>query len=131
MNIVIKRIFIGDAYTIGKLFIDGEYLCDTLEQKVRNVIFGSAVEFGTYQVNLVWSPKFGRYMLRVEVPHRYGILFHAGNSVKDTVGCILLGENKEVGRLINSRKYIDILRTKVIEAMNKENSVVLCSFEKK
>lgn len=131
MNIVIERIFLGAKYTIGKLFVDGEYLCDTLEPPVRNIEFGSAVKYGTYQVSLVWSPKFRCYMLRVEVPHRCGILFHAGNSVRDTTGCILLGENKSVGRLHNSRKYVDILKKKVIESMTTQNTLVLCSVEKK
>lgn len=131
MNIVIERIFLGDKYTIGKLYVDGVYLCDTLEQPVRDIEFGSAVKYGTYQVNCVWSPKFRRYMLRVEVPHRCGILIHAGNSVNDTTGCILLGENKVVGRLLNSRKYVEILRNKVIEAMTKLDTVILCSVTKK
>lgn len=131
MNIVIERIFLGDKYTIGKLYVDGVYLCDTLEQPVRDIEFGSAVKYGTYQVNFVWSPKFHRYMLRLEVPHRCGILIHAGNSVKDTTGCILLGENKVVGRLLNSRKYVEILRSKVIEAMTNQDSVVICSVDKK
>lgn len=130
MNIVVKRIYLGDNYTIGKLYVDNKYLCDTLEPSFTA---GShpAVSYGTYQVNLVWSPKFHRYMLRIEVPCRSGILIHAGNSVEDTLGCILLGENKLVGRLYNSCKYVELLRSQVIEVMNKKNSVVLCSFEKK
>lgn len=130
MNIVIKRIYLGDNYTIGKLYVDNKYLCDTLEPSFTA---GShpAVAYGTYLVNLVWSPKFHRYMLRIEVPCRSGILIHAGNSVDDTLGCILLGENKSVGRLHNSRKYVELLRLKVIEVMRKQNSVVLCSVEKK
>lgn len=130
MNIVIKRIYLGDNYTIGKLYVDNKYLCDTLEPSFTA---GShpAVSYGTYQVNLVWSPKFHRYMLRLEVPRRSGILIHAGNSVDDTLGCILLGENKSVGRLHNSRKYVELLRSTVIDAMLTQTSLVLCSVEKK
>ena len=130
MNIVINRIYLGDNYTIGKLYVDNEYLCDTLEPSIT-ACNHPAVSFGTYKVNLVWSPKFNRYMLRVEVPGRSGILFHAGNTQDDTLGCLLLGENKVVGRVLNSRKYVEILRNKVIEAMNKQNTLVLCSIEKK
>lgn len=130
MNIVIKRFYFGAKYTIGKLFVDGEYFCDTLEPPVRDIDFGSAVKYGTYQVNLVWSPKFKCYMLRVEVPHRIGILFHAGNSAADTSGCILLGLNKTVGHLHDSRKFLERLRAMVIGEMSIHNEIVLCSVEK-
>lgn len=130
MNIVIKRTYLGDNYTIGKLYVDNKYLCDTLEPSFTA---GShpAVAYGTYQVNLVWSPKFRRYMLRLEVPCRSGILIHAGNSAEDTHGCILLGENKLVGRLFNSRKYVDLLRDKVINVMSHQTSLVTCCVQKK
>jgi hypothetical protein len=100
------------SYTIGKLYIDGEYFCDTLEDKYRNLdkqtkIAGeTAIPYGTYEVIVNRSPKFGRDLPRLlNVPKFEGILIHRGNSVKDTAGCILVGENKIVGGLINSTKY--------------------------
>lgn len=125
MIIIVERFYFGDEYTIGKLFIDGKYFCDTLEPPVTAVRH-SAVAVGTYQVNLVWSPKFNRYMLRLEVPRRTGILIHSGNTSSDTHGCILLGENTSVGYLYNSRKYVEDLRLKIIDIMSKENSIILC-----
>jgi hypothetical protein len=99
-------------YTIGKLYIDGEYFCDTLEDKVRDLdvevkISGeTAIPAGKYEVVVNKSPKFGRELPRLlNVPKFDGILIHRGNSAKDTAGCILVGENKTVGGLINSTKY--------------------------
>lgn len=130
MNIKVERFYFGDEYTIGKLFVDGKYLCNTMEPSVTAVSY-PAVAVGTYQINLVWSPKFGRYMLRLEVPRRSGILIHAGNTSDDTSGCVLLGENESVGYLYNSRKYVEFLRSKVIENMSKNNSLVLCCITNK
>lgn len=130
MIIKVERFYFGDDYTIGKLFVDDKYLCDTLEPSV-SASSHSAVNIGTYQVNLVWSPKFGRYMIRLEVPCRSGILIHAGNTCDDTNGCVLLGKNESVGCLYNSRKYVELLRSKIIQSMNKNNSIVLCCITNK
>lgn len=124
MEIVIKRIFCGCKYTIGKLFVDGNYLCDTLEPAVSADSY-PAIPLGSYTVNLVWSPKFRNYMLRLEVPSRSGILIHAGNNRLDTQGCILLGENKMVGCVLNSRKYVDCLRSLVAIDMHSRNKKVI------
>lgn len=60
---------------------------------------------------MVWSPKFKSYKPRLEgVPHRSGILIHKGNSVKDTLGCILVGNNSFKGHLTHSSlAYCDLL----------------------
>lgn len=130
MNIKVERFYFGDEYTIGKLFVGGKYLCDTLEPSITATTH-PAVNIGTYHVNLVWSPKFGRYMIRLEVPHRSGILIHSGNTCNDTKGCILLGENESVGYLYNSRKYVEFLRSKIIQSMSNYNALVLCCITNK
>lgn len=127
MEIVLKRLYKKEEYTIGKLYINGEYFCDTLEDKVRDLnkdgdlndvgegkVSGeTAIPYGRYEVTLnVQSPKFaqrasyiwcGGYLPRLlNVPHFDGILIHAGNSAGDSAGCLLVGENKVKGRLVNS-----------------------------
>lgn len=124
MKLRLQRIFKGEKYTIGKLFIDGAYYCDTLEDRVRNLPFEkkvmseTAIPAGTYNVIVSLSPKFKRELPRLlEVPFFEGILIHRGNTAKDTAGCILLGENKEVGKVINSTPY-EIKLTQMIKEAN-------------
>lgn len=112
MKLELKRVALKDTYTIGKLYIDGVFFCDTLEDKVRDVkIKGiTAIPYGTYKVILSLSNRFKKVLpLLVSVPGFEGIRVHGGNSAADTEGCVLVGENKEVGKVINSRKTMDKL----------------------
>lgn len=129
MKIVVKRIFKGNDYTIGKLYIDNEYFCDTLEDtdrglnsnmdlseiqsiKVKNE---TAIPYGTYKIDMdTVSPKFSnpKYKWSIAVGSKLprlidvkgfeGVLIHVGNTKNDTSGCILVGENKEKGKVLNS-----------------------------
>lgn len=121
MKLTLKRIAKRDTYTIGRLFIDDVFFCDTLEDKVRNLasepkIAGeTAIPSGTYKVIVNVSPRFKRELPRLlNVPYFEGILIHRGNTSKDTAGCILVGENKEVGKVLNSTKY-ELELTKLIK----------------
>lgn len=112
MKLTLKRIALKPDYTIGKLYIDGKYFCNTLEDRVRKLpaekkIPGrTAIPAGTYRVSVTYSPKFGRDLPLVEnVPYFTGIRIHRGNTAADTSGCILVGENKAVGKLLNSTLY--------------------------
>lgn len=112
MEIKIDRRFKGDTYTISSLFIDGVYFCDALEDKVRDLgkdgkgkIKGkTAIPSGRYRVIVTPSPRFKRLLpLLLNVPFFEGIRIHAGNDEEDTEGCILVGENKVKGKVINSK----------------------------
>lgn len=112
MKLTLKRRFYGEYYTIGSLFVDCQYFCDTLEDKVRDLtkekkVYGkTAIPAGTYPVILNRSPRFKRRLPRLlKVPFFDGILIHRGNTHEDTHGCILVGENKVKGKVINSTKY--------------------------
>ena len=116
MTLLLKRIALRDTYTIGRLYIDGEYFCDTCEDKVRDLskekkVYGeTAIPYGTYRVLWTYSPKFKRYMPLVDnVPYFQGIRIHSGNTAKDSAGCILVGENKVKGKVINSRATVNKL----------------------
>lgn len=133
MKITLKRIALKNTYTIGKLYIDGEYFCDTLEDKVRDVnkngvfdngekkIYGeTAIPYGTYNVKWTYSNKFKKHMPLIEnVPSFAGIRIHAGNSSADTQGCILVGENKAVGKVLNSKNTVNKLYPIIQKACKK------------
>lgn len=112
MELALNRRYLGPDYTIGRLSIDGAPLCDTLEDTVRDLsrtkkIPGrTAIPAGRYRVIVNRSPKFGRDLPRLlDVPHFEGILIHRGNTPADTAGCILPGENRIRGRVVNSTPY--------------------------
>ena len=122
MKIAVRRFFKGSKYTIGKMYLNGEPFKDTLEDPVRDLksvkekVWGdTAIPAGTYKVELSYSPKFKRVLPAIlNVPFFEGIRIHRGNTHEDTHGCILVGENKAVGKVLNSAKaeveLIDILR---------------------
>lgn len=135
MKLLLKRIALKDTYTIGKLYIDGEYFCDTLEDRVRDYnkdgdlmdagetkIFGeTAIPYGKYKMNLSLSPKFKKILPRLlNVPHFDGILIHAGTKAEHSHGCILIGKNTVVGGLSQSREYQDKLIVKLRTAVHLE-----------
>lgn len=127
------RKYLKKEYTIGKLYINGVYFCDTLEDTVRDIsegncaskIYGqTAIPSGTYDVLYNYSPKYKKLMPRLmDVPCFSGILIHPGNTHKDTDGCIILGENKQVGKVLNSRTTFNKL-IQVIQQSNKDNKKI-------
>lgn len=125
----IKRIAKKPNYTIGKLYIDDKYYCDTLEDtdrglkqtdsleqiKAKKVYGNTAIPTGEYYVNLTYSPKFKRILPVIyDVKGYEGIRIHSGNTPADTLGCVLVGFNKVKGKVINSKdtlnQLIDILK---------------------
>ena len=127
MDLRLERIARRETYTIGKLYIDGVYFCDTLEDtdrglkqslpasvnKAKKKVGSTAIPTGKYQVTLkVKSHRFskkkqydfcGGYLPRlINVPAFEGVLIHIGNTAKDTEGCILVGRNTKVGKVLES-----------------------------
>ena len=115
MEILIKRIAKKSTYTIGKLYIDNKYFCDTLEDKDRGlkdtmsveeilnikVKHETAIPTGNYNVDITYSPRFKKQLpIILNVKGFDGIRFHSGNTDKDSSGCVLLGENKVIGKVI-------------------------------
>lgn len=127
MELILERKYIKAEYTVGRLYVNGEFFCDTLEDRVadvnrngkfdgleRKVPGNTAIPYGTYRIFYGWSPKFGRNMPRLlNVTAFDGILIHPGNHAKETTGCILVGRNTQVGRLTQSRLYSDELNKRI------------------
>lgn len=121
MKLRVERRFLKPDYTVGRLYVDGVFLCDTLEDRVRDlsrekkVPGKTAIPAGKYEVIVNISPRFKRKLPRLlNVPGFDGILIHRGNTPEDTAGCILVGENKAVGKVLNSTPY-ELRLTEMIE----------------
>ena len=137
MELLLERKYLKKDYTIGKLFVNGDYFCDVLEDTVRDInkngtfdcgefkIKGhTAIPYGEYEINLTYSPKFRRELpLLLNVPAFEGIRIHKGNTKDHTEGCLLVGENKEKGKVINSTKY-EIELTKLIKQHSSKNEKI-------
>lgn len=128
MEIKVKRFAFKETYTIGKLFINGEYYCDTLEDKVRPQgvkIFGeTAIPAGVYNVTMSYSVRFKKYMPEIEnVPNFQGIRIHSGNTDKDTHGCILVGKNTVIGKLTDSSVTFIPLMMQIEKALKRKEKV--------
>ena len=133
MELLLKRIAKKQNYTIGNLYINGQWFSNTLEDTDRGLtssmtvdqiakikVYGkTAIPTGTYKINMnVVSPKFSKYTFYknvcngklprlMNVPGFDGILIHVGEGKeghKLTSGCILVGNNTIVGGLTNSRE---------------------------
>lgn len=150
MELVLTRIAKRKDYTIGRLsirervddeYLAGErdvYLCDTLEPTWRDIGWGkkgrkvagkTAIPEGRYPVVITFSPKFNMWLpLLLGVPMFDGIRIHAGNTVQDTQGCILVGENLKRGMVLNSNKCLKWVKDKIVEAKEKGEGVwiVIC-----
>lgn len=139
MEITLIRKYPKQTYTIGQLYINGKFFCNTMEDTDRNLYQGmseetikqikvptqTAIPYGRYRITLnVQSPKYAKkkqyakcngYLPRLlNVPGFEGILIHIGNTAEDSAGCILVGLNKEKGKVLESTttfwKLYDILK---------------------
>ena len=149
MELILTRIAKRKAYTIGRLSIQEPvideystgsketYFCDTLEPTWRDYAHGgrkikgrSAIPEGRYAVVISYSPKFKQWLPILLGGPEYnrewqGVRIHAGNTAKDTQGCILVGENSQVGCVLNSLHWLEKLKKKIVEAKEKGEAVWL------
>ena len=123
MKLILTRHARRADYTIGRLEDEnGKKICDTLEPIWRNYDGGemkiprkSAIPEGSYRVVVTKSRRFQKYLpLLVGVPGFEGVRIHAGNTSRDTEGCILVGQNIQVGKVLWSRITLEKLM-KLIE----------------
>lgn len=141
MELTLKRIALLKDYTIGKLYINNVYFCDVLEDTVRdlnkNGAFDNgeikipdrtAIPYGTYKITLdVRSPKYSNFVKYpwakqyngfiprlLGVNNFEGILIHPGNKPEHTSGCLLPGQNKVKGQVINSTETFNQLMSKYL-----------------
>ena len=151
MEIKVDRKWKKDTYTIGRLFINGQFFCNTLEDTDRGLkntdtlatiqnkkVYGeTAIPTGLYKIEMnVVSPKYnsikwyqdlckGKMPRVLNVPGFEGVLIHPGNTPLDTLGCILVGENKVKGGLINSKETFKKLYNQMQVANNNKEEIIL------
>ena len=150
MILKVNRRWKKESYTIGELFVNGVRLCNTLEDKDRGLnssmpvgiinqkkIYGlTAIPTGTYKVVLSYSPKFAKKAWAkkygglvpeiLNVKGYSGVRIHIGQTDKDTLGCILVGENKEVGKVINSTKcYYELMDKYIMPAWSAKEEITI------
>ena len=124
-------------YTIGRMYINGVYFCDTLEDcdrsltqdmsleeiKAKKVYGKTAIPTGTYEIDMnTISPKFkdrswakpygGKIPRLVNVPGFDGILVHPLNNASESLGCIGCGKNSIKGMITDSTRTFHTLMSK-------------------
>lgn len=150
MKLELKRRFRGPNYTIGSLFINGVYECDTIEDvdrgladsmsvdevKAKKIYGRTAIPTGTYKIDMnTVSPKFkdrswakfcgGKLPRLLDVKGYEGVLIHVGNKAEDTLGCILVGDNKIKGQVINSTATFQELYGELLKAKVKGEEITI------
>lgn len=151
MEIVIDRKYKKQSYTIGKLFINGQFFSNTLEDADRGLDDSmslskilelkkpsiTAIPKGTYKITLdVVSPRFGFQPFYKEVCNGKlprllnvkgfeGVLIHCGNTAQDSSGCILVGTNSEKGKVCNSKDTFKKLYSILKETNNKGEEIII------
>ena len=150
MKLFLDRLYKKKEYTIGKLYLNGEYFCDTCEDVDRGInqnmnlseILNTKVEhetaipIGTYNITLnVQSPRFSKkaqynfcngFLPRLmNVPGFEGVLIHIGNKADHSEGCILVGQNKVRGQVVNSTATFVKLYEKLKVASDKGEKITI------
>ena len=137
MELTLTRIAKRKDYTIGRLSVDGTSFCNTLEPTWRDYEHGaykikgrSAIPEGRYAVVISYSPKFQKWLPLLlggpEFNKRWqGIRIHAGNSAKDTQGCILVGDNRLEGQVLDSNLWLHRLKRRITEAKSRDEAIWL------
>ena len=119
INLLLIRDTFTDESTIGELFLNDERMCDTLELPYKdNQRSVSCIPTGSYKVRMRYpresATRYYLHLLVKDVKDRSYILFHKGNSAKDTRGCILVGQGSQQDIVQNSALAMDLLMKEII-----------------
>lgn len=140
MELRLERKYRNNNYCIDKLYINGKYFSDVLEDPDRGLTDNMSLEeikkvkikgntcipYGTYNITITYSPRFKKNLpLLNNVKGFDGIRIHSGNKPQDTEGCLLPGFNKVKGQVINSRVTTDKLIAQIQQALNKGEKVTI------
>lgn len=130
MTLDLRRDPSTDQATLGKLFIDGQYFCETLEP--HDGAMHPPIPLGTYRVIITYSVRFKRLLpLIVDVPGRVGIRIHPGNTEDDTEGCLLLGMGRLASAITHSRAACELFQSKIAQPLARQEPVTLTVMQPK
>lgn len=135
MKIEVVRQKLTPFSAIGSLSVDGEFLCYTLEDTVREIPGVSvekwkvqdrtAIPRGTYTLTTSFSTRFKQNLpLLLGVPGYTGVRIHSGNTPEHTEGCILVGMTKSTDFVGDSRKAFKLLFDKIKKVVDKEKITI-------
>lgn len=156
MKLLLQRIYTCSEYTIGNLYINDKYFCDTLEDTDRGLDSAmplakiqqlkikdkTAIPTGTYNILMnVVSPKYSKKQYYVDVckgmvprlasvPAYEGVLIHVGNTAADTSGCILVGFNKVKGNVIYSKAAFNKLYN-ILKVMSNRGEQITITIDRR
>ena len=130
VNLLIIRDTFTDNSTLGKLYLNGESFCDTLELPYRdNQRSISCIPAGQYKVRLRYAEESASrkytHLLVQDVPNRSYILFHRGNKPSHTRGCILVGQTRQQDFVGNSTLAMDLLMKEVINLGGEKINLII------
>jgi len=130
MKLELKRTEKKADCTIGELYVDGEFECYTLEDKVRDngvkVDGATAIPKGTYALDITFSNRFQKLLpLLIDVPNFVGVRIHTGNTSQDTEGCILVGRQRLVNSIAESKLAFAHLFPQLQAALAKGDKVII------
>lgn len=151
MNILVKRIYNNATYCISHIYIDGHYVCDGIEDtdrllddsmteefiKSQKVYSKTAIPTGTYKMTIdTVSPKFSKKKYYVDfcgakLPRLWnvkgfaGILWHKGNTERDSAGCMIVGFNKIKGQVVNSQLAFETLYNILLKTRNTNEEIIV------
>jgi hypothetical protein len=130
INLLLLRDTFSDESTIGELFLNGERFCDTLELPYRdNQRSISCIPTGEYKVRLRLPRESATrhyiHLLVKDVKDRSHILFHRGNTAKDSRGCILVGQGTQQDIVYNSTLAMDLLIKEIINLGGKNINLII------
>lgn len=128
MRIELHRYDLTDRRTIGKLSINGQFACYTLEDAVRPIKIPreTAIGYGAYDVTVNVSRRFQKPMpLLLNVPNFEGVRIHSGNTEADTEGCILVGLTRGADSIGDSRKAFDLIFPQIEAAVQQGDRVTI------
>lgn len=151
MEIVVYRKYKKDSYTVGRLSMDGTFICNTMEDTDRGLDDGmpdwmirnkkipnvTAIPTGRYEVDMsTVSPRFSQKQFYMDVCQGKlprlknvkgfeGILIHTGNDETHSSGCLLVGLNKVKGKLTDSKETFKKVYALMKEAHNKGEAIYI------
>ena len=145
MKIEVKRYLLEKDFTVGNLYIDGKHICETMEDRDRNLtdtkteeenmkmkVYGkTAIPIGTYKLTIDYSNKYKKMLPHIlDVKAFDGIRIHSLNFASESLGCIGVGtyDESNPGMITKSRYAMGIIKPIIQKAIDAGERVTIDVF---